>query len=357
MPLLKAKPKGKHRVQIYDANSGKSVENDGQIVKDDQPKNAAEPQPNQNITMDDQPRYDQLLDISKDDWVLWRPIFMDAKEQAKITMVITKKNIERILCNDGQLDHYNQRHCELPSHKRVTVTYTTNFTTRRLLILACRIRTDRGERVATTTSVAHNKRTDRNPWLHLVFPQCRVKERYPALCSDVPVGPIPFYDYPLRVAQKILEIKNLQDQLDHTKEQAAEKDKLLEKRDRRLDIFKARLDEVEEAEEAVEQARTLQAEVKELQEKNLVLETQKRMFKRQKDALASAKRPENEGAVNEEVARLQKELSETRQNEQALQSRVDTLTRSNGLSKKRSSAEVEEDDAGDKVTKKRRVSV
>lgn len=232
------------------------------------------------------------LTIPDEDWKLWRAILVYAREKASLTHAMTKETVEMLLTRGGQQDAYNQRQCELPGLRKAQITYSVDISAKRLNILACRIRMigkhGPEERVATRTSIAHHRRTGNTPWRLLTFcPESRILSIWSEICRDVPEDDgISFYEYPLKIAQKTLEVKKLHSDMEAAAVLDQENKLLLHKMEKEVIDLNARLEASIKGTDGKlqEKVSNLEVEVRRLQHENLVLENERRLLKRKRDS-------------------------------------------------------------------------
>ncbi|KAL6852281.1 hypothetical protein ACO1O0_006822 [Amphichorda felina] len=252
MPVLRNPRLEKYRLQQYKKRTGESVNGNGRTVKP-KPTPPTEPSPLQELALsqkssekatkkaEDKPETRCELKIPDEDWNLWRKILSSARQEAGLTVSMTKENIELILTRGGKQDAYNQRVCEMPGLRKTQLTYSVDLASKRLMLLALRskMKGPNGfeERVATRTSIAHHLRTGNSPWLALMFaPESRIRDVSVDLLRDLPEDDeMSFYEYPLRIAEKRREVKKLRAKYKAVLEIYQAKEAVLEEKEREIE--------------------------------------------------------------------------------------------------------------------------
>ena len=312
MPVLRREKLTKYRVQEYRKNTGESAKGDGRIVRENTRPSRATSRRKTPQSSGSESGYDGRqtgtrrgrkkdedgpvtrcqLTIADEDWKLWRAVFSSARDEAGLTILMSKENIELLLTRGGRQDAYGQRLYDIPGRRKAQLAYSVDFSEQRLVLLALRIKMKGGgagarleERVATRTSIAHHRRTGRSVWLPLMFcPESRIRDVTVDLLRDLPEDDeISFHEYPLRIAQKRREARKLGAEFDALMEWFEGQELLLEEKMREIGRLKERMGDVGEGSDngaLKDKVGSLEGEVKKLRQANLVLETEKRALKR-----------------------------------------------------------------------------
>ena len=309
MPILRNPRLEKYRLQQYKKRTGEGVNGDGRTVRAE-PSPLTVPSPVREFLLsqkasekatkkaEDKPLTRCELKIPDEDWSLWRNILSSARQEAGLTVSMTKENIELILTRGGKQDAYNQRVCEIPGLRKTQITYSVDLASKRLMLLALRSKmkgpTGFEERVATRTSIAHHLRTGNSPWLALMFaPESRIRDVSVDLLRDLPEDDeISFYEYPLRIAEKRREVKKLRAEYKAVLEIYQAREDVLKEKEREIEDLEVflRADGRVADESHKNKVSSLEGEVMKLQHANLILENEKRSLKRKMDSKGEIKK-------------------------------------------------------------------